>query len=403
MKGSQRNSSSSPPFINGSILFLWATVAFLTAIVLVALTNSSENPPAASESISADIIRGEAIFNGEGCLECHSRMVRVQDRGAGALASDVSVSVCGYPGSSRIGPDLQNIAGRYPRSILEIRLTQPEALQPGTVMPSYSYLGTIRRLALIAYLERTALIPGNLDAVRVKNEIETSVPDEILLSLQKYIDSESGILLLPSMATLEFLNTGRGIYNSRCAACHGVEGRGDGPVTDHGLRTGMASPVVPASDFTSPEFISNSPVMLYWRIKEGVPGTSMPKWGGTLSEDAIWYLVGYIKSFSETGEVETEIEVEPLDLGWVESPFSLSAGLFDFGAPLSVWQDEMAASAGQVDEIVIESDTNESDVSINRDNDSGAPEEEGYVGEDDGNSSDASESANDMTAGEVSP
>jgi cytochrome c oxidase cbb3-type subunit II len=311
MKPDSLTSDRPPQITNASYLFAWAISSFLIAIIIASLAIPS-NPIISPEGSNAiEIGRGARVFNGEGCANCHSMMVRFEDRGMGSSATgDLMFSRNDYPGSIRIGTDLQNIAGRYPESLLQLRLTEPEAIHPGTVMPSYSYLSETRRDQLIAYLERPALIPGGLEAMRSVNSIEAAVPDEVLLSLLKYLDLETGLIIPPVASSEIMMITASGIYNSRCAVCHGLDGRGDGPVYSTGNRPGAASPLIPPGDFTSDAISGKSGVMLYWRTSEGVPGTGMPSWGGTLSEDAIWLLVSYVQSLGAKEEnAQSELSV----------------------------------------------------------------------------------------------
>jgi mono/diheme cytochrome c family protein len=308
MKPTGLTSDRPPQITNASYLFAWGITSFLIAIVIASLAIPS-NPTMFPEGTNAvEINRGARVFNGEGCANCHSMMVRFEDRGMGTSATgDLMFARNDYPGSIRIGTDLQNIAGRYPESLMKIRLTEPEAIHPGTVMPSYAYLSERRRDQLIACLERSAPIPGGLEAMRAVNSIEAAVPDEVLLSMRKYLDQETGLLILPVTSSDSLMITASGIYNSRCAVCHGLEGMGDGPVYSPGNRPGATSPLIPPGDFTSDAFSGKSEVMLYWRISEGVSGTGMPSWGGTLSEDAIWLLVLYVQSL---GAKEEGVEIE---------------------------------------------------------------------------------------------
>jgi len=311
-----------PAAANGSWMFAWGSAAFLVALILVALSIPSQGGADISLPPSAEYEWGKAIYQGEGCGECHSRMVRDTDRGLGAPATHEFYAGSGiYPGSSRIGPDLQNLDSRYPSSLLRIRLAEPNTLQPGTVMPSYSHLSDRQINALIAYLEGSPVLTGGWDAIRARNDIESAVPNEILHSLSGYFDFETGIFIPPIIDAPEFVITGSGIYNSRCAACHGTGGKGDGPVSwrewDSGeISVRGPSPLVPPADLTTREVSEYSTVMLYWRIAEGVPGTQMPAWSGTLSEDGIWFLVGYIRSLSSYESSLSEVVVEP---EWIDS------------------------------------------------------------------------------------
>lgn len=292
-----------PRITNASYLFAWKVTAFLIALILLALAIPSEPPPSPVGSKLKMIRRGGAVYDGEGCANCHSMMVRGIDRGMGITATDdLMYARSDYPGSVRIGTDLQNIAGRYPKSLMEIRLTDPNALHPGTVMPSYAHLSDTRRAQLIEFLERSALIPGGLEAIRAMNSIEAAVPDEVVISMYKYLDSETGLIITPLESSPELMIAASGIYNSRCAVCHGITGRGDGPFYSQGNRPGAASPLIPPKVFTSEDFRDITDIKLYWRIMEGVPGTGMPSWGGTLSEDAIWLLVKYVRLLIPTNE-----------------------------------------------------------------------------------------------------
>jgi cytochrome c oxidase cbb3-type subunit 2 len=387
----RKNRDRAPAAAMGSWMFAWGSAAFLVALILVALSIPSQGGADIELPASAEYQWGKAIYGGEGCGECHSRMVRDTDRGLGAPATYEFYAGSGiYPGSSRIGPDLQNIDSRYPSSLLQIRLTEPDTLQPGTVMPSYSYLSAPQRNALIIYLESSPVITGGWDAIRSRNDIESAVPNEILQSLSQFFDFETGLFIPPNIDLPVVAITGNGIYNSRCAACHGIEGKGDGPVSwrewDSGeISVRGPSPLVPPADLTTREIGEYSTVMLYWRIAEGVPGTQMPAWKGTLSEDGIWFLIGYIRSLSSYSENQSEVVVEP---EWIDS-----TGQFDelefmyFDEDL---QEQGYGTAPGVSQEQIEPADSASE-------EEGMSTGEGYA------SDDVQESAEDENAGEESP
>jgi len=78
------------------------------------------------------------------------------------------------------------------------------------------------------------------------------------------------------------------LYTAQCAACHGAQGRGDGPA-GQGLEP-------PPSDFHDPvRQGSQSLAMLYNTISYGVSGTAMSGFG-TLSEQDRWALAFYVGS-----------------------------------------------------------------------------------------------------------
>jgi len=83
---------------------------------------------------------------------------------------------------------------------------------------------------------------------------------------------------------------GQGIYETRCAPCHGTEGRGDGPA---------AAGLEPKPrNLRDPEFWrGRTPAQLRLVVKLGKPGTLMPPFEGALSEAQIDAVVGYLESF----------------------------------------------------------------------------------------------------------
>lgn len=85
------------------------------------------------------------------------------------------------------------------------------------------------------------------------------------------------------------------VYQSQCASCHGATGRGDGPI---GL-TLAPRPVA----FTDQERARRrSPFALYQVISQGVPGTPMPGFASSLSDDQRWGLAFYLGQFAHSPE-----------------------------------------------------------------------------------------------------
>lgn len=304
-------------------------------------------------------------------MNCHSAHVRPFDRGLGpsSTAESYAQETGAIMGSSRTGPDIQNLAGRDASQVLKTRLTNPSALQPGTLMPSYSYLDEPRLSALIAYLGRFGGLAGAFERVREVNGIEPAVPDAVLRSLSKYLNVDTGALLLPLEDNPRAETVARGIYNSRCSACHGTEAREDmmlSPEDASGTIPGTVPPVPPA-DFSDPKFDTYSAVMWYWRITDGVPGTRMPAWGGALSEQAVWLLVSYLL---RTAEAETEstvlgkeIRVPSSEVGGPFGPeaWDLSWTQFLEPAQVSTGADEAVFSGMLEEENTTESNKAESD------------------------------------------
>ena len=81
---------------------------------------------------------------------------------------------------------------------------------------------------------------------------------------------------------------GKAVYEQRCLACHGPQGKGDGP-------TGKVL-VPPAADFTSAASRKKSDADLLKIIENGKPPTAMVAWKGQLSEQDIQHVLAYVKA-----------------------------------------------------------------------------------------------------------
>ncbi len=91
----------------------------------------------------------------------------------------------------------------------------------------------------------------------------------------------------PTPASLE---SGQAVYATTCTACHGVEGRGDGPEAGF-----LASPPADLSIHVP----LHTDGELFGFVRDGIPGTVMRANEGILSEEEMWHLVNYIRTFSD--------------------------------------------------------------------------------------------------------
>jgi len=95
------------------------------------------------------------------------------------------------------------------------------------------------------------------------------------------------------------IDRGRHVYFRACAPCHGVQGDGKGPAAIgfdpaprnfrrgvYKFRTTITGLLPTDSDIER-------------TIREGVPGTEMPRWAGVLSESDIRAVARYVKTFSD--------------------------------------------------------------------------------------------------------
>ena len=180
------------------------------------------------------------------------------------------------------------------------------------------------RLVILAALFVLPLIPvaGFCQDRPIKPTVE---------SLQVKVDS------LTRKAPLE---RGRVIYFQACSPCHGIRGDGRGPAAagfdpaPRNFRRGVykfrttVSGALPLDED------------LERTVREGLPGTEMPRWKNVLSEHDIKAVVQYVKSFSPYFE-DPKSQPLPRDIVRIpaERPFAPSAASVAAGRKLFIDQD----------------------------------------------------------------
>jgi len=88
----------------------------------------------------------------------------------------------------------------------------------------------------------------------------------------------------------EAASKGAEVFHTNCETCHGPQGHGDGPAgqaLDPKPRNLAKLEATAGDDF------------LFWRIREGKPGTSMVAWKGILTDDQIWQAISFIRRLKE--------------------------------------------------------------------------------------------------------
>jgi mono/diheme cytochrome c family protein len=84
---------------------------------------------------------------------------------------------------------------------------------------------------------------------------------------------------------------GKAAYERLCSACHGTQGKGDGPAGQ------MIRP--PAADLTSSKVKGKPDAELFQTIQNGRPPTPMAAFKGQLSDQQIHDVVAYIRSLGK--------------------------------------------------------------------------------------------------------
>ena len=85
----------------------------------------------------------------------------------------------------------------------------------------------------------------------------------------------------------EAVSQGAEVFRTNCETCHGPQGHGDGPAgqaLDPRPRNLAELQTQAGDDY------------LFWRIREGKPGTSRVAWKGILTDEQIWQVISFIRT-----------------------------------------------------------------------------------------------------------
>jgi cytochrome c oxidase cbb3-type subunit I/II len=90
-------------------------------------------------------LQGRDIYIREGCVGCHSQMVRpfrseTERYGEYSKSGEFIYDRPFLWGSKRTGPDLHRVGGKYPDSWHYNHMIEPQSMAPGSIMPRYGWL-----------------------------------------------------------------------------------------------------------------------------------------------------------------------------------------------------------------------------------------------------------------------
>jgi len=127
------------------LTILVVSIGGLVQIVPLFFQKSTTQPVAGMMPYTALQLSGRDIYIREGCVGCHSQMIRpfraeTERYGHYSVAGE---SVYDHPflyGSKRTGPDLARVGGRYSDDWHRTHLNHPQDVVPESNMPSYPWL-----------------------------------------------------------------------------------------------------------------------------------------------------------------------------------------------------------------------------------------------------------------------
>ncbi|OED40821.1 cytochrome-c oxidase, cbb3-type subunit II [Endozoicomonas sp. (ex Bugula neritina AB1)] len=129
------------------VLMMVIAISFGTLVEIVPLffSKTTTEPVEGLKPYTALQLEGRDIYIREGCVGCHSQMIRplraeVERYGHYSVAGE---SVYEHPflwGSKRTGPDLARVGGRYSDDWQRAHLINPRDVVPESIMPAYPFL-----------------------------------------------------------------------------------------------------------------------------------------------------------------------------------------------------------------------------------------------------------------------
>ncbi len=268
--------------------------------------------------------KGREVFYSNGCNYCHTQYVRLEDTAMGPV-SDGGNYYFDNPmilGSERTGPDLSYLGHKRSEQWDVDHLNNPREMSPLSIMPSFSFLSDEDKQLAISYLWNLG------DRVAMERMILPPAPYQYIVNPLTY--SEVPITLAPTSGSgwttykETGLANGKEIYVKYCLTCHGDAGNGLGSY-------GGTMSVTPADFKQNP--INNMPDdQWFWHVSEGVPGTFMPTWKLSLSENDRWDVIRYIQRTFAMPIMHDPNEGDPIPpYDGVTNPLPITTELLDEG------------------------------------------------------------------------
>jgi cytochrome c oxidase cbb3-type subunit I/II len=294
-----QNEINLPVIIGGGLGGFFIMTFMVVAMPYMFTTKTPSVGPVAHE-LTAEQKNGEDIYKANGCFYCHNQFIREFDwaMGENSKPGDFYYSIPNFLGTERTGPALGAIGGKRPTEWHMLHYTDPRSVSPSSIMPPFKFLPDDKMMSLAEYvqnlggkdLETNAYQP--LVPLEYRGQENPYTPLIMDIS-QNYDPNTEGYTGTDAEAKewTALFEEGKKLFTQKCLPCHSCAGNGQGTYA----RQTVAHPA------NLHERISNfpEPADTYhnWRVNEGVPGTAMPPWGWSLSDDTIWKIITYETSF----------------------------------------------------------------------------------------------------------
>ena len=131
------------PLLVGSLVVI--LIGSLIELVPTFMVESNVPTISTVQPYTALEVEGRDLYIKEGCVSCHSQLVRpfrseTERYGEYAKAGEFVYDHPFLWGSKRTGPDLHREGGKYPDSWHYHHMREPASMSPGSIMPAYPWL-----------------------------------------------------------------------------------------------------------------------------------------------------------------------------------------------------------------------------------------------------------------------
>ena len=307
-----------PTVVIGGLIVFFAVV-----LAAVFIPTGIWNPPQTdiAHPYTAQQDRGRKLFYSNGCNYCHTQYSRAEDTAMGPVSQGGNY-IFDNPmilGSERTGPDLAYL-GRKRSEQWEIEhLKNPRVYSPLSIMPSFEFLSDEQLEDIATYLfalgdrtaaERMILPPVNYAGEKAPMDYGETRPTQQDQGWETWNAAN--------------LQRGKETYVDKCLTCHGCAG--------NGLGSYAGTLVVTPANFKQNPFRRMPDDQWFWHVSEGVPGSVMPPWKESMSEQDRWLVIRYIQQIFARPVMRDPAEGDPSgDYANLKNPVELSVATLEEG------------------------------------------------------------------------
>jgi cytochrome c oxidase cbb3-type subunit 2 len=271
-------------------------------------------------------LAGRDIYQREGCMNCHTQVVRplkteVLRYGEYSKAGESAYEHPFLWGSKRTGPDLAREGGKRPDGWHLKHFENPQAFEPMSNMPAYGWLAKTMldpaearaHFGVMATMHpEMKASDADFAALGQKTELDALVAYMQYLGHAVRKPSETGGFDLTAVNPLgdapAAIARGQKLFTDNCSPCHGDDGHGvEGlapSITDKKV-LGEDSDIADGAYFALISAGSDAKKAIG---RKGLPDGGMTAFGGQLTKDDIWSLVSWIRAQQAHEAKETKTD-----------------------------------------------------------------------------------------------